>query len=132
MRTLHVSFTVTGTLPLSMNRLLRTHWAKRRKLADEYGLLMLSAISKKDIRCLKAWKDWGYKVRVEMYVSTPKLYDLDNLSSLAKWPLDCLVRQLGWLSNDDPKHLELSMTQVLGPKSITFRIAPIVPEEQHD
>ena len=126
-----VSFTVLGTLPLSMNRLLRCHWAKRRKLADEYGMLMLSAISKQDIRCLKAWKDCGYKVKIEMSVKTPKLYDpAENLPSLAKWPMDSMVA-FGWIAGDGPANVEFSATQELGKtKSITFRIAPIVPEEQ--
>ena len=113
-----------------MNRLLRCHWAKRKRLAEEYGLLMLSAISKADIRCLNAWKDLGYKVEVQMLVTTPKLYDRDNLFSLAKWPLDCMVRQLGWLANDDLKHVDLLINQDTGPKSITFRIAPIIEETQ--
>jgi hypothetical protein len=132
MRPLVVQFIVTGTLPLSMNRLLRTHWAKRKRLAEEYGLLMLSAISKADIRCLKAWKDWGYKVRVEMHVVTPKLYDpAENLPSLAKWPMDIMVNQFGWLAGDSAAHVEFSASQEIGKKkSITFRIAPIVPEEK--
>jgi hypothetical protein len=130
-RPLHVQFTVEGTLPMSMNRLLRTHWAKRKRLAEEYGLLMLSAITKEDVRCLKAWKDWGYRLRIEMLVHTPKLYDPDNLASLGKWPLDQMVN-FGWLSGDSPKHLDFCISQEIAKykvdHGITFRIAPIIKE----
>ena len=124
------SLTVEGVLPLTINRLLVTHWAKRRKLAEEFGWLMRAAITKQDIRRLKAWKDWGYKLKITAHVVTPQMYDSDNLASIGKWPLD-IMRKFEWIENDDPEHVEFSATQERGKlKSITFRIAPIVPEEK--
>lgn len=120
-----VSFTVVGTLPPSMNGLMRTHWAERMEQAKKFGWLMKAAILKEDIRCLIAWRDLDRKMRIKIEVSTPQLYDTDNLVSLGKIGLDQMTA-MRWIKNDSPQYVEFEKpSQVKGKKAITFRISPV-------
>lgn len=120
-----VSFTITGTLPPSINKLMRMHWAVRRREADEFCWKMKAAILKEDIRCLIAWRDLDRKLKIKIEVSTPNLYDEDNLNSLGKIALDQMTA-MRWIKNDSPQYVEFEKpAQRQGPKAITFRISPV-------
>ncbi len=124
MRERPIEFVVKGSLPPSINKLLRTHWAERHKQALAYGWEMRAAIAKDDINVLKAWRDLGLKLRVTMQVSTPREYDQDNVQSLAKIPLDAM-KSMQWIRDDGPAYVQLAVTQQVGKKAITYRIQPI-------
>jgi hypothetical protein len=116
-----VIFTVPN-LPPSINRLMRMHWAVRRRFRDDLIMEIMCAVKKIDVRTLKAWCQLGEKLSIAMHVTTPKEYDEDNLSSVAKMPLD-ILRNLRWLANDDPAHMRFEKpTQEKGKKAIRFTI----------
>lgn len=120
-----VEFSIKDNLPPSMNEILRMHWKMRRKRAEDFGWLIKSAVSRQDVRQLKAWKELGLRVSVQMRISNPQLFDEDGLGAMAKWPLDLLV-SFGWLRNDDPKCVTFEKPeQRLGPREIMFRISPV-------
>jgi len=120
-----VVFTVKGMLPLSLNQMLRTHPMKRYRLSQEFGMLIKAAATKEDIRCLRAWRDLDYKLSVKVEITNPREFDEDNLSGFGKWGLDQMV-MMQWLRNDSPDCVRFEKpSQSKGPKSITFRIAPI-------
>jgi hypothetical protein len=119
-----VVITVDGHLPPSLNRLMRMHWAKRVRLRNDFYMLMKALTRKEDARALKAWKELNLKVKIQMEVGTPKLYDEDNLNALAKWPLDYLVSS-GLVRNDSPEWVQFEKPmQQLGEKYLTLRIEP--------
>lgn len=125
MRAHSVSFTIEGTLPVSDNQGRTMNWGKRYRLAQEFNWLVIAAISKADIRCLKAWSDLGLKLRIKMEVSNPRMFDEQNLSAFSKGTLDFLVTK-GWLRNDSPEFVEFEKpSQSKGKKAITFRISPV-------
>jgi hypothetical protein len=121
-----VTLTIAGYLPYSINKLMRTHWALRLKHKTDFLLRLKATATREDVKLLKAWSHLEHKVRIEMEVVTPQLFDEDNLSSLGKIPLDSMV-ELQWLSGDSPDCVEFAKpTQKKGKKSITFSIIPVV------
>jgi hypothetical protein len=116
-----VTFTVED-LPPGINRLLRMNRFDRRKAAHAWGWQMRIAVTLTDISQLKKWS--GEKLSVSMHVVNGKLFDEDNLNSLAKIPLDSM-RALGWLENDSPEFVQFQKpTQEIGKKAIRFTIRP--------
>jgi hypothetical protein len=115
---------VEGTLPPSINGLMRTHWAVRHKQALAFGWLLKAAIRREDVLILKAWRDLGLKLRIVMEVTTPKEYDQDNVYSLGKIPLDAM-KQMQWITDDGPKFVHFEAYQKVGKKAVTFRIQPL-------
>lgn len=90
-------------VPLTLNKLLRTHWAGKK-------------------RDLESWKTWvlgiagnktgvNGKVRVTITVYRAKLQDPDNATGSVKPLVDALNR-LGWMVDDSVKWLELEVSEV--------------------
>jgi hypothetical protein len=127
MRQTPVVFTIEGTLPPSINGLMRSHWAERHRQALKFGWTMKCAIRKEDVATLKAWRDLRLKLRIVMEVTTPKEYDQDNVYSLGKIPLDAM-KQMQWITDDGPKFVHFEAYQKVGAKAVTFRIQPLEQE----
>jgi len=113
---------VVPALPPAINRLLKMHWGAQRRRRDVWARELIAVMKKEDIRALKAWGELGEKISVAMHVTTPQEYDEDNLSSVAKLPLD-IMRNLGWIVNDDPRHLCFEKpSQERGKRAVRFTI----------
>lgn len=72
----------------------------------------------------------GQRAKVEICVHHSRMYDLDNLHSGIKPVLDSL-KNLGLISDDSPKHIELIVTQEQCPRKdqyTRFRISTIEGE----
>jgi len=96
-----IEHTIPGALP-SLNQLLRFHWAKRKRLKDQY-LLFLPARA----RVLKK------KMRVSICVYQPtRRFDIDNLYGSVKILIDSL-RKNKLICQDSPKWLDLELTQAI-------------------
>jgi hypothetical protein len=91
-------------IPLTLNKLLRTHWAGKK-------------------RDLESWKTWVLgvagnktgvegKVRVGIVVYRVRLQDPDNATGSVKPLVDALNR-LGWMVDDSVKWLELGVVEVV-------------------
>ena len=105
-------------VPPSLNVLMRMHYRRRGKLKELWRQeLACAANGQASMARLKLWGGAvrGLKARVEMVLYLAQLRDQDNLVGSAKIPLDCMKLAgggLGWIADDDPAHLDLSVTQV--------------------
>src|SRR5258706_6295134 len=96
-----VTFTIPD-LPPGINKLIRMNRFESRKAAHAWGWQMKAAVTSGQIVQLCLWK--GRKLTISMHVTVPKkLYDEENLNSLAKIPLDSMVKNLEWLKDDSPE-----------------------------
>lgn len=117
-----VTFTIPS-LPPGINKLLRMNRFDRRKAAHAWGWQMKAAVTKAHYSKLVEWR--GLKLSISMHVTTPQLYDGDNLSSLGKLPLDSM-KSLGWIQDDSNEFVQFEKpTQEKGKqKQIRFTIRP--------
>jgi len=94
---------LTITLPLrlapSLNLLLRTHWAKRRRMLREAAWLVAEA------RLAAGWDRAAdpANVRLEVVRRSSRRPDFDNMVGAAKLAIDALVLA-GVLQDDDIPH----------------------------
>ena len=99
-------------VPPGSNKLMRMHWATRKRLLNEWMLRILTGfIRNSPIEGqLKEWADSRSRLKVKIHVAHAQLFDQDNLYSAAKLPLDALVR-LGFIADDSNKFIDLPVTQ---------------------
>jgi hypothetical protein len=89
----------------SLNKLIRLHWAARRKLQQRWSWLILS----KRPSIVTAPK----KAKVVINRQSPKFLDTDNLYGASKMIVDAL-KHAALISGDDPSRLTLVCTQSRG------------------
>ncbi len=107
-------------VPIGLNKLLRMHWAARRKYQQRWNVLLWAERS-------KAW--WGYRppplrARVEIERRSSRVLDEDNLYGACKVVVDALkINEL--VVDDSPTHMELRCTQTKGAPLSRIRISPL-------
>lgn len=96
----------------SGNKLLRMHWAKRKKLKESYmwELRSIGPFSPED----KVKEHEKRKVHITSY--RKKMLDYDNLVAGNKFLVDCLIGER-LLYDDSPKYLDITYEQVLDIKN---------------
>jgi hypothetical protein len=123
----YVEWQVEG-LPPSINSLSGRHWsvrvqAKKLWIAKMYHALLTAG----HLKTLRTWCQLNERLRLDILVLTPQLYDKDNLYSVVKIPIDCLKDDkfgLGCIVNDSEQYLELDVQQEKAAKgSLKFRIS---------
>lgn len=107
---------ITLTIPFafpSNNRMLRMHWAMRRKLKGDWQWLVKAEALRlpAPIRVLPR-----AKLIIERF--GPKMLDYDNLVGGAKGIVDSLVSE-GFFVDDSPAHLTSEYRQHIGKPSRT-------------
>jgi len=105
----------------------RVHWATKHRRRKAY-------LESLDTRSLLKWnprppsKPWE-KAHAEVEVRTYRQMDQDNATARVKWCLDWLVSR-GYLVDDKPKHLTLSVTSATAPRAecgVTLRLTELHP-----
>ena len=92
-------------VPRGANKLLRAHWAVRRREEKAWQILIRSV-------CGRPQAKVEARVRLEVTVRRPRLQDPDNAYASLKPVLDALVSE-GWLKDDSCEWLDLSMREVV-------------------
>lgn len=116
-------------VPLSPNRMLRMHWAKRRKEQNSWVPEMFASLSPENTEWMRLWARRDKKVKVKITVHHKRLFDPDNLYGSVKFILD-VMRHLGFLKDDSPKWLKLKVYQRLVKKPRQPRtVIQVGPEE---
>ena len=92
-------------LPRSANRVLRAHWGARCRERDSWIEYVHSVSGRRP-------RPVDRKVRLEVTVHRRKLQDPDNANASVKPLLDALKRT-GWLRDDSPRWLDLSVTEAV-------------------
>ena len=104
-------FTILGPLP-SLNKLLRTHWAKRRQLKNSYKREIWVQGGIHDIFNVKKKKQ-----AISIIVYQPfRRFDEDNLVGATKLLVDAL-RETGFIYRDSPKWLKREVRQEIDRKN---------------
>ena len=103
---------VIQDVPPSANVLKRKfrHPMAYKRLRDGWQRMIWAMVQGSDRQWLIAMCDLGKKMRVDITFNHMKLDDPDNLPYRGKILLDCL-RNLEFLRNDDPAHIELHVAQ---------------------
>lgn len=103
-------FTIPIRTPTG-NELLRMHWSRRRKVLKEIAWNIR-------MKAIPPPKPFA-RARVEIHRYTPRQLDADKLGSIAVGILDalqpCSIRHpmgLGFITDDNPDHLELTVLTV--------------------
>lgn len=96
-----IQATIPGPLP-SLNALLKMHWAKRKRLKDQYILIL----PKRQRRIKKKTA-----VGIEVFHKTRR-FDTDNLYGAVKPILDAL-RHNNLIYQDSPRWIDLNVSQSL-------------------
>ncbi len=91
-------------VPRGANKLLRAHWAVRRREEKAWRILIRSVCGRPQARV-------EARVRLEVTVKRPRLQDPDNAHASLKPVLDALVSE-GWLKDDSSEWLDLAMREV--------------------
>lgn len=109
-------------VPPSLNKMLRMHWSKRRKLAKTMAWEVLAVAGRPTREPLK-------QCRIEAVRVTRQLLDTDGLYGSMKMFLDCLVEctkqnpyGLGFIVDDNPECLDLVVTQKKGKPGLEVTI----------
>lgn len=97
----------------SANVLLRMHWAKRKRLLDDWRLTILSVCKLDDRNMLRNWSSpddcsvapWN----VSITVCNSRVYDRDNLYASMKPVLDALVKER-LIPGDSSKEIDLKVS----------------------
>lgn len=103
-----MKFTFPGFDSLSGNKYLRMHWTVRKKLHDQYGLLIQRAYQSAQARGDDAHLNRFMCVSFVAY--RKRLLDDDNLLNGLKPFRDCFVK-MGFLRDDSPKWAKFVYTQ---------------------
>lgn len=104
----------------SLNRLMRMHWAARRKLLKKWEVILwaeLYRIGAHDFR-------YKGKVTVQIMRRSHHMMDADNLHGAAKLILDSL-KTAGVIEDDSPEHINLICEQESGQIGTTIRVIPL-------
>jgi len=106
-----VAFTIPGPLP-SLNKLMRMHWAKRRRLKVDYKRELWMQGGIHDIfNVLKR------KQAISIIVYQPfRRFDEDNLVGATK-PLVDALRETGFIYRDSPRWLKRKVRQEIDRKN---------------
>jgi Holliday junction resolvase RusA-like endonuclease len=102
----------------SLNRLMRLHWAARRRLLKKWEWIMY--VETYRVRGPTAVKFEG-KLSVRITRRSRKTLDHDNLYGSAKLILDAMT-SVGLLLDDDPAHIELICEQERGTPQTTIKV----------
>ena len=95
---------VFDVMPATLNQTLRWHWMKRHRYNEGWFVRLLGAAGR------PSFKPKGKaKLRITVYRS--RFQDKDNMYGSAK-PLIDAVKKLGWIVDDDPKHLDLKVEEI--------------------
>lgn len=100
---------VVPEAPLSLNRLLELHHMELHRYKARWQRMMWGLIGVQDRAWLESLAKLGIRMKVEIEVHHPRLFDPDNL--VPKAILDGLVN-LKYLSGDSGKQIDLSVSQV--------------------
>ena len=110
----------------SLNRLLRMHWAARRRLLKRWEWAVFAEVYR--VGGPLAVRFHG-KVQVRICRRSRGMLDQDNLAGSAKFVLDALkVSKV--IADDSPAHIELTCEQESGPALTTITVTPINPLSQ--
>jgi hypothetical protein len=103
----------------SLNRLMRMHWAKRRKLKKKWDWIIHVSMYQRgmDFAALRG----GGKLQVRIIRRSVHILDPDNLHGAAKLILDAMC-ECGALIDDDPAHIELICEQERGTPQTTIKV----------
>ena len=99
----------------SLNRLLRLHWADRRKLKDDWQWLLLAERAKGN------FPKHQTKLKITITRFSPKLLDTDNLYGSCKIVLDAM-KAVGILVDDSPSHIDLICSQAKGKSRTQIKV----------
>tara|TARA_Y100000401_G_C8308839_1_gene218509 strand:- start:311 stop:676 length:366 start_codon:yes stop_codon:yes gene_type:complete len=91
----------------SRNVIDKLHWAAKRRLRDEYILLIKSEMVNQNIP--KADKNKFYTLEIVSW--RKRLLDYDNLVGGTKQLIDAMVHA-GFIYDDSPKYIDLRVKQV--------------------
>ena len=95
---------VFDVMPATLNQTLRWHWMKRHRYNEGWYVRLIAAAGRPSSEITgKA------KLRINVYRS--RFQDKDNMYGSVK-PLVDAVNKLGWLIDDDPKHVDLKVEEI--------------------
>lgn len=117
MRKRKILIELPGVVTPSLNKLLRMHFRKRMALKKEYEWLLIAAGANE----LKYKAGWCERRRVSVTSYRKALLDFDNLVGSFKIMIDALQSQ-ELIFLDEPKYLDLTVSQELDPKNIRTEI----------
>jgi len=127
---MNIEFTIPR-VPLSPNRMLRMHWATRRKDKIEWILWITAALTPSERTQLRgmARKAKRMKVRIKIYKKTQYFFDPDNLVGSVKHCLDA-IRLSKFLKDDSAECLKLKVLQGATKQSEKpYTVIQVGPEE---
>lgn len=103
----------------SLNRLMRMHWAARRKLLKKWEVAVWAELYR-----IGAHR-FHYSGRVTVHIMrrSHHMLDADNLHGAAKLILDSL-KTARVIEDDSPEHIDLVCEQESGKLQTTIRITP--------
>ena len=105
----------------SMNVLLRTHWAARRRMLKKWEWILY--VEAYRLRGPTGFKFDG-KVRVRIIRRAHRMLDTDNLVGSCKIILDAM-KTVGLIPDDSPDHIALTCEQEAGKAQTTIQVSPI-------
>ena len=104
-----MSYTITiPDVPPSLNKVLRMHWATKRRLSGRWQSLVWAMIPQRGNR----WEQ--RKKRMVLTLHHSRLYDKDNAYGACKVVVDAM-RHCGFIVNDTEEWLDLSVEQAKCP-----------------
>ena len=105
----------------SLNKMMRTHWAVRKKRQQE----LMAAVDYAASRPLPRFKGKTRLTIIRQWGKRGRAFDPDNLVASCKMLIDCLKEPkgrakygLGIIPDDDPEHLELLVKQEKSPDGV--------------
>lgn len=106
-------------VPPSANQFLRTHWGRRAKLKEKFQRLLYKAFFGSGVTKAEG------KRKVTLILHTKRQRDYaNNFLAADKCILDSLVN-LGYLKDDSPKWLELSLSSQVGTPQTIIEISEV-------
>ena len=115
-----IEITVEDAVP-SLNRLLRLHWAQRRKLTKKWQWLLFTEVYRLG-GPMAVFQEGKLAVRITRFYRRVPL-DEDNLAGSAKFVLDAMkVSRL--IADDSPAHIALTCAQTQGSPRTIIQVSP--------
>lgn len=108
-------------VPMTLNRLLRSHWTVRRMERHAWYLLVYNSIRHGPWNRLLLQRGAAppkKRMEIKIVVTRTRPQDPDNAMGSVKPVLDALNR-LGWIVDDSPRWLDLQFSEVRGKKEQT-------------
>ena len=97
--------------PPSLNKILRMHWATRKKLLEAWSSdLWYSASCLGRSATLSGWARSRARLTVNICLQHNRLFDKDNAYGSVKVVLDAM-KSLGFIADDSPEFIDLEVTQ---------------------